>query len=215
MGFLASAVVCVREREGILGRIYCPVVERCLLDYSVRVCDEEGTMCYDGSGSSRKQGPTNAYQSQSQMSRMKEAFDLLDRDGDGNIKAEDLSAFLEDSLKRPLSSEDIHRMIDLADADGNGGVDFEEFLSLIQSQAPEKPECFATLGRDALGDMFRVLDRNGDGFLCVGDLNGVMGSLGQSLSSDELMTMVETATGSGQKEVCFEDFVHLMSSMAS
>ncbi|KAG0564837.1 hypothetical protein M758_8G140200 [Ceratodon purpureus] len=177
-------------------------------------------MCYEGAAGSSKhrrvqlqrggsrRGAGNAWQE----AQLKEAFDLMDRDGDGMIKAEDLSQFLQCSLKSELSEDDIATMIALADRDGNGGVEFEEFLSLVQSHVPQRSESLASLGNEAWAQMFRVLDRNGDGVLCSDDLSGVMGSLGQALSSDDLLAMLETATGSDRRKVTFEDFCLLMTS---
>lgn len=175
-------------------------------------------MCYEGVPGSndhrrsleRSEGARGAVVWQE--SQLKEAFDMMDRDGDGTIKAEDLSHFLQYSLKSNLSSEEIESMISLADRDGNGAVDFDEFMSLVSAHVPQAPESLSSLGYEALRQIFRVLDRNGDDVLCSDDLSGVMGSLGQCLSLEDLLAMVETATGSDQRKVNFEDFCQLMSS---
>lgn len=175
-------------------------------------------MCYEGVPGSndhrrsleRSEGARGAVVWQE--SQLKEAFDMMDRDGDGTIKAEDLSHFLQYSLKSNLSSEEIENMISLADRDGNGAVDFDEFMSLVSAHVPQAPESLSSLGYEALRQIFRVLDRNGDDVLCSDDLSGVMGSLGQCLSLEDLLAMVETATGSDQRKVNFEDFCQLMSS---
>lgn len=176
-------------------------------------------MCYEGVAGSSKHRRVQLQRSGSrsgssswQEAQLKEAFDLMDRDGDGTIKAEDLSHFLQCSLKSELGEDDIATMISFADRDGNGGVEFEEFLSLVQSQVLKRAESLSSLGNEAFVEMFRVLDRNGDGVLCSDDLSGVMGSLGQDLSSEDLLAMLETATGSDRRQVTFEDFCALMRS---
>ena len=197
-----------------------------------------GAMCFEGgaSSSNSKRGnrlrvettttTTNLSKLQQesdtwQTSQLREAFDFLDRDGDGTIRAEDLASFLQQSLvKSPeeessssLTFEDVERMISIADRDGDGAVGFEEFVSLVHSHIPPRPDSFSALGEEALKEMFRVLDRNGDGVLCSDDLGGVMGSMGQLLTPEDLRAMLDTATGrSGRSEVTFEDFRHLMSS---
>lgn len=193
-----------------------------------------GAMCFEGGASSSNSNRGNRLRVETtttnlsklqqdsgtwQTSQLREAFDLLDRDGDGTIRAEDLASFLQQSLvKSPeesssLTFEDVERMISIADRDGDGAVGFEEFVSLVHSHIPPRPESFSALGEEALKEMFRVLDRNGDGVLCSDDLSGVMGSMGQLLTPEDLRAMLDTATGrSGRSEVTFEDFSHLMRS---
>lgn len=177
-------------------------------------------MCYEGTvGEGSKHRRIHLQSSPSAASgwheaQLKAAFDLMDRDGDGTIKAEDLMHFLQYSLKSDhLSDDDVESMISLADRDGDGAVDFEEFLSLVQPRMIPQRSCasLSSLGNQALEDIFRVLDRNGDGVLSEEDLSGVMGTLGQALSSEDLLAMLETATGSNRRQVTFEDFCLLMS----
>lgn len=174
-------------------------------------------MCYDGtSGESSKHrrmhlqnSPSSRVSSGWQEAQLKEAFDLMDRDGDGTIKASDLMYFFQYSLKSEHGDEDVESMITLADRDGNGAVDFEEFLSLVQPRiTPRSP----SLGNQALEEIFRVLDRNGDGVVTAEDLSGVMETLGPALSEEEILAMVQTATGSDRRHVTFQDFCLLMSS---
>jgi calcium-binding protein CML len=194
-----------------------------------------GAMCFEGGASSSNSNRGNRLRVETttttnlsklqqdsgtwQTSQLREAFDFLDRDGDGTIRAEDLASFLQQSLaKSPeesssLTFEDVERMISIADRDGDGAVGFEEFVTLVHSHIPPRPESFSALGEEALKEMFRVLDRNGDGVLCSDDLGGVMGIMGQLLTPEDLRAMLDTATGrSGRSEVTFEDFRHLMSS---
>jgi calmodulin len=153
--------------------------------------------------------PSSRVSSGWQIAQLKEAFDLMDRDGDGTIKSSDLMYFLQNSLKSEHCDEDVESMMTLADRDGNGAVDFEEFLSLVQPRiTPRSP----SLGNHALGEIFRVLDRNGDGVLTAEDLSGVMETLGQALSEEDILAMVQTATGSDRRDVTFQDFCLLMSS---
>ncbi len=167
------------------------------------------------------------------LSQMREAFDLLDRDGDGNIMESDLTEFLQISNLQnkttSLSPDEIKRMIAVADMNGDGAVSFDEFrtLLLLQQQKNKNPFGAATPptrrtiqtsagGSTYLEDMFRVLDRNGDGLLCSEDLKQVMNTImGQALSADDLANMLATASTGGSSSshdsyVSFQDFVRFM-----
>ncbi|CAK9205855.1 unnamed protein product [Sphagnum troendelagicum] len=167
------------------------------------------------------------------LSQMREAFDLLDRDGDGNIMESDLTEFLQISNLQnkttSLSPDEIKRMIAVADMNGDGAVSFDEFHTLLQLQQEKNTNPFGAAtpptrrttqtsagGSTYLEDMFRVLDRNGDGVLCSEDLKQVMNTImGQALSADDLAYMLATAsTGGGSSGhdsyVSFQDFVRFM-----
>lgn len=175
-------------------------------------------MCYEGTiGESSKHRKLHLLNSPStqpssriwQDQEFKAAFDLMDRDCDGTIKSSDLMHFLQHSVKTAPGEDDVDSMIALADQDNSGAVDFAEFLSLVRPKmSPRSP----SLGDQALNEIFRVLDRNGDGVLCEEDLSGVMESLGQALSEEDVRSMMVMATGSERQDVTFQDFCKLMSS---
>ena len=54
----------------------------------------------------------------------------MDKDGDGNISAEDLKHVMK-QLGVNLSAEDVDEMIKVADKNGSGKVNLEEFLSVM------------------------------------------------------------------------------------
>lgn len=113
--------------------------------------------------------------------QLKVVFDLMDCDGDGMIKVEDLMYFLQYLFKSDyFSDDDVESMILFVDRDGDGVVDFEEFLLLVQLWMILQWLCVSLLlfGNQVLEDIFCVLDWNGDGVLSEEDLSGVMGILG-------------------------------------
>merc|ERR1711915_471217 len=96
---------------------------------------------------------------------VKEAFNLLDRDGDGRIAFNDLQDFFNICKQHYLSKEEIESMISVADKDHNGFVEFEEFEGLMTKlmMVEEKNE-----ENTALEEAFRVMDKDGDGIVSVG-----------------------------------------------
>ena len=63
-----------------------------------------------------------------EKTKIKDAFRVFDKDGDGNID--------EDELKQALESSDsnmLKEMIKECDADGDGKIDFAEFASMMTS----------------------------------------------------------------------------------
>ena len=60
---------------------------------------------------------------------IKEAFQTIDYDRDGLIKASDLQFFLE-YIGEKVDDDEIEEMINMCDIDGNNEVSFEEFRKL-------------------------------------------------------------------------------------
>jgi hypothetical protein len=65
-----------------------------------------------------------------QLARMKEAFSLFDKDGDGTIGNEELGAVMRQLGQHPTEAE-LQNMFLEFDADGDGVIDFDEFVIMI------------------------------------------------------------------------------------
>lgn len=66
---------------------------------------------------------------QEDAATLQEAFNILDKDGSGNITADELKQVLEDFRKgsgEPIEDRDIMAMISEADIDGDGTISFKE-----------------------------------------------------------------------------------------
>ena len=73
--------------------------------------------------------------SQEQISRLKDAFQMIDADGDGAVTREDLREVLA-SVGKPCADADLERMLP-----GSGeSLGFPEFLSLMSGLSGEFPE---------------------------------------------------------------------------
>ena len=61
------------------------------------------------------------------------AFKVFDRDGDGQITAEELKLTM-NSLGEPLTEVEVKMMILEADVDGDGQINFDEFQNLMANK---------------------------------------------------------------------------------
>merc|ERR1712087_1018687 len=68
------------------------------------------------------------------VEELREAFEVFDKDGDGQITPQELAAIMR-ALGENLNEDDILTMIQEADADGDGNIDFEEFKKLMAEDA--------------------------------------------------------------------------------
>eukprot|EP00249_Psilotum_nudum_P008886 c21572_g1_i1 orf=250-759(-) len=143
--------------------------------------------------------------------QLKEAFCLMDKDGDGEISASDLKAFFASSMAGGLDAEELESMIAYADKDGDGVVNYQEFESLLgahedrMNSSLPSPSC-----NGFLEEIFQTLDENGDGVLCQEDLKSFLRKSGQQFSEEELQIMLDAASGTNKPFVSFDDFVEFM-----
>ena len=64
-----------------------------------------------------------------QEAKLRKAFAVFDRDGDGNLDADELKAVLMRG-NSPFTEQDVEALIKEFDTDGNGVIDFDEFAPL-------------------------------------------------------------------------------------
>jgi Ca2+-binding EF-hand superfamily protein len=101
------------------------------------------------------------------------------------------------------SDAEVEDMIRAYDIDKNGELSVEEFLELMAKQVvgPTKKEM--------LDEMFKVFDRNKDGFISWDELAAVMKEAGQDLSEDEARAMLLEADTDGDKKLNPEEFARI------
>merc|ERR1719420_1125690 len=79
-------------------------------------------------------GSVYASNTRTYLEELREAFEVFDKDGDGQITPQELAAIMR-ALGENLNENDILTMIQEADADGDGNIDFEEFKKLMAEDA--------------------------------------------------------------------------------
>eukprot|EP00490_Sorites_sp_Unknown_P002626 CAMPEP_0114657422 /NCGR_PEP_ID=MMETSP0191-20121206/13918_1 /TAXON_ID=126664 /ORGANISM="Sorites sp." /LENGTH=118 /DNA_ID=CAMNT_0001876801 /DNA_START=308 /DNA_END=664 /DNA_ORIENTATION=- len=74
---------------------------------------------------------------------LKQAFDVFDIDGNGDISAEELANIMK-ALGENLNKDDIEFMMKSVDTNSDGTIDFTEFKAMMQLQ-PVKSDTVAKL----------------------------------------------------------------------
>lgn len=120
------------------------------------------------------------------------AFEVLDSDHDGKISYDDLQTFFSDKAD---SGEDTHdfigTMMSAADSNCDGFVEYEEFEKVL--------ECGRNVGEGLMEDVFRIMDKDGDGKLSHEDLKAFMAVAGLGGDSDEdVAAMIKLGGGDGK-----------------
>lgn len=112
--------------------------------------------------------------SQSQISEFKEAFSLIDRDGDGFIQRDDLKDILS-SLGQVPSDEYLDEMLE----ESPGNINFTMFLTMFGEHMNDG------LTEEELTTAFSAFDPNGSGKIPLSDLKILLTTIGDRLTFDE------------------------------
>lgn len=112
--------------------------------------------------------------SQGQISEFKEAFSLIDRDGDGFIQKEDLKDILS-SLGQFPTNEYLDEMLE----ESPGNINFTMFLTMFGEHMNDG------LTEDELAAAFTSFDPNGTGKIPLSDLKILLTTIGDRLTFEE------------------------------
>jgi centrin-1 len=99
-------------------------------------------------------------------------------------------------------------MISDLDKDGSGAIDFEEFLDMMTARMSDKDT------REDINKVFRLFDDDKSGTITIKNLRRVAKELGETMTDEELMEMVERADSNADGAVTPEDFYNIMTKKA-
>ncbi|WCJ23296.1 Ca2+-binding protein 1 [Euphorbia peplus] len=140
-------------------------------------------------------GRTLSARTTSSNTNFRTAFDVLDSDRDGKISRDDLETFYAGFPNGAVSKEDdfIATMMSVADFNNDGFVEYEEFERVLEKKPARKKD-----GGGVMEDVFRVMDKDGDGKLSHDDLKSYMKLAGFDADDDDIKAMIKLGGGDEQ-----------------
>ena len=156
---------------------------------------------------------------------LKNCFDLFDSKKQTFLSADDLDEILRAMGFRP-SAEELKAILEEIDEDGSGEIEFAEFCQLCAKFLVEDPD-IETLKRELKAafrffyfwfllfyatHFFRIYDKNGEGFITMDTLRGLISELLQPLSKEELDGIIDELDEDGSGTMDFDEFCEMMMS---
>ncbi|XVF52315.1 hypothetical protein PTKIN_Ptkin05aG0008800 [Pterospermum kingtungense] len=145
-----------------------------------------------------------------QIAELREIFRSFDRNNDGSLTQLELGSLLR-SLGLKPSPDQVEALIQKADTNNNGLVEFSEFVALV---APELLSEKSPYSEEQLKQLFKMFDRDGNGFITAAELAHSMAKLGHALTVEELTGMIKEADTDGDGRISFEEFSQAITSAA-
>ncbi|XP_008776687.1 probable calcium-binding protein CML18 [Phoenix dactylifera] len=145
-----------------------------------------------------------------QLAELREIFRSFDRNNDGSLTQLELGSLLR-SLGLTSSPDQLESLIQKADTNNNGLVEFSEFVALV---APELLRAKSPYTEEQLRQLFKMFDRDGNGFITAAELAHSMARLGHALTAKELTGMIKEADTDGDGRISFPEFSQAITSAA-
>ncbi|MBA0826796.1 hypothetical protein Goarm_011617 [Gossypium armourianum] len=145
-----------------------------------------------------------------QMAELREIFSSFDRNNDGSLTQLELGSLLR-SLGLKPSLDQVEALIQKADSNNNGLIEFSEFVVML---APELQPEKSPYSEEQLKQLFKMFDRDGNGFITAAELAQTMAKLGHALTVEELTGMIKEADADGDGRISFDEFSQAITSAA-
>ena len=145
-----------------------------------------------------------------QIAELREIFRSFDRNKDGSLTQLELGSLLR-SLGLKPSPDQLEDLIQKADTNSNGLIEFSEFVRLV---SPEILSAKSPYTEDQLQQLFKMFDRDGNGFITAAELAHSMAKLGHALTAEELTGMIKEADTDGDGRINFQEFSQAITSAA-
>lgn len=145
-----------------------------------------------------------------QVAELREIFRSFDRNNDGSLTQLELGSLLR-SLGLKPSADQLEALIQKADKNSNGLVEFSEFVALV---SPDLLPARSPYNEEQLRQLFRMFDRDGNGYISAAELAHSMAKLGHALTAKELTGMIKEADTDGDGRISFLEFSQAISSAA-
>ena len=128
-----------------------------------------------------------------------EAFNLFDKDCDGNIDIRELATVMRTLGYNP-NKEELDDIIQTFDEDGSGTIDKDEFINLLTTKLREQKE-----DKDLL-EIFNMFDKNRDGFISEDDINYIIDEVNDDLDEDIVSELIRKGDEDNDGKISFIEF---------
>lgn len=140
--------------------------------------------------------------------KLREAFNLFDRDGDGLISRAELDSVLKSVGANSTSEDEVRELVGEGQSGQytarSGSIDFDFFCTLMGKKVK-------TLRIDEeLKDAFRVLDKHGQGWITAKEMQLVCRNLGEDMEVEEVDKMIAEAISNYDGKIYYDGFVKTM-----
>jgi len=145
---------------------------------------------------------------QSQIDEFKQAFDIFDEDGGGDISTRELGRVMK-LLGQSPTPQQLQQIVLEVDQDGSGTIDFDEFLIMMVMQLSAEKK---GADEEELKEVFILLDADCDNFISFDEFKNAMvnacAKADPSLEDWEVQVLFAEADRNGDAKIDIEEWCH-------
>uniref|UniRef100_A0A4W4HMW8 Troponin C, slow skeletal and cardiac muscles n=1 Tax=Electrophorus electricus TaxID=8005 RepID=A0A4W4HMW8_ELEEL len=139
--------------------------------------------------------------------KFKAAFEVFVQDAeDGCISTKELGKVMRMLGQNP-TPEELQEMIDEVDEDGSGTVDFNEFLVMMVRCMKDDSKAKS---EEELSNIFRMFDKNRDGYIDIEELQAMLKSTGETTSEEEVEELMKDGDKNNDGKIDYDEFLEFM-----
>ncbi|NWZ23952.1 CETN1 protein, partial [Asarcornis scutulata] len=145
--------------------------------------------------------------SDQQRLQLREAFDLFDADGSGQMDTRVCFLFWQITMRAlgcKLRKEEMRRILSQVDEEGSGKINFESFLQVMAQKMAEP------YSKKEILKGFKLFDCDGTGKISFEKLKLVATEVGEDITDEELQEMIDEADVDGDGEVDQQEFLRIL-----
>lgn len=149
--------------------------------------------------------------SEHELEGLKIAFELLDRNQDGQVTPGEFKIML-NNLGIDIKYEKAEEIIRIASHSGSNLIDQNDFLSFVKHI---QQACPGDGDEDLVSDLkaaFQVFDLDGDGYITKEELKTAMEMIGEAVTDNQLDYVIRLADTDKDGRINYEEFVKLLTS---
>lgn len=140
-------------------------------------------------------------------------FATADANKNGTLSRPELGAMMR-KIVPTMSAQDARDLMDAADADDNNAVCFDEFVTWLNTSAPDKVQGAIKKSLNNESDIvrasFRVWDRNGDGLINKTEIIRVMREHCKTLTKKQIEALCKTMDTDNDGKVDYDEFIDFL-----
>ncbi|XP_023171543.1 neo-calmodulin [Drosophila hydei] len=136
-----------------------------------------------------------------QMNEVRDAFGVFDPQNTGKITGKQMGLAMRTLGYCPTEAE-LYDLIEEIDVDGDGDIEFIEFQMMITKRMEGLTKI------ENLRAVFKLIDRDEDGFIALGEMRNVMHNMGERCSEEEFNEMMKEIDADNDGKISFSEFVN-------